>query len=147
MANSTIALSQSELDVVRPIELSFALPRSYGTRIYLRLTIRAKFILLFLTTAQDGDSVAASLGSFVFALPDHLNPGQSISTPLYIDKPSLDFSSRLAKFLARKYGKAVYVGNSISFASTGMGGTVEEELEGFKKVVDVVTHHLNHEQK
>lgn len=70
MANSTIALSQSELDVVRPIELSFALPRSYGTRIYLRLTIRAKFILLFLTTAQDGDSVAASLGSFVFALPD-----------------------------------------------------------------------------
>jgi hypothetical protein len=30
------------------------------------------------------------------------------------------------------------VGNSISFASAGLGGTVEEEMEGFKKVVEVV---------
>ena len=30
------------------------------------------------------------------------------------------------------------MGNSISFASAGMGGTVEEEMEGFKKVVEVV---------
>jgi hypothetical protein len=30
------------------------------------------------------------------------------------------------------------VGSSISFASAGMGGTVEEEMEGFKKVVEVV---------
>jgi hypothetical protein len=34
--------------------------------------------------------------------------------------------------------KPVYVGNSISFASTGMGGTVEEEMEGFRRVVEVV---------
>ena len=40
--------------------------------------------------------------------------------------------------LARKTGKPVYVGNSVSFASTGLGGTVEEEIEGFKKVVKVV---------
>lgn len=26
----------------------------------------------------------------------------------------------------------------MSFASAGMGGTVEEEMEGFKKVVEVV---------
>jgi hypothetical protein len=26
----------------------------------------------------------------------------------------------------------------VSFASAGMGGTVEEEMEGFRKVVDVV---------
>jgi hypothetical protein len=26
----------------------------------------------------------------------------------------------------------------MSFASAGMGGTVEEEIEGFKKVVEVV---------
>jgi len=32
----------------------------------------------------------------------------------------------------------VYVGNSISFASTGLGGTVEEEMEGFRKVVEIV---------
>lgn len=29
----------------------------------------------------------------------------------------------------------VYVGNSISFASTGLGGNMEEEMEAFKKVV------------
>jgi hypothetical protein len=40
--------------------------------------------------------------------------------------------------LARKTNKPVYVGNSMSFASAGMGGTVEEEIEGFKKVVAVV---------
>jgi hypothetical protein len=40
--------------------------------------------------------------------------------------------------LARKIAKPVYVGNSISFASAGLGGTVEEEMEGFKKVVEVI---------
>jgi hypothetical protein len=44
----------------------------------------------------------------------------------------------MAKVLTRKLKKPVYVGNSISFASAGMGGTVEEEMEGFKRVVDVV---------
>ena len=32
----------------------------------------------------------------------------------------------------------MYVGNSISFASAGMGGTVEEEMEGFRRCVEVV---------
>jgi len=50
----------------------------------------------------------------------------------------VEFTTRLAKLLARKVGKPVYVGNSISFASAGMGGTVEEEMEGFKKVVEVI---------
>jgi hypothetical protein len=44
----------------------------------------------------------------------------------------------MAKLLAKKTGKPVYVGNSISFASAGMGGVVEEEMEGFRKVVEVV---------
>ena len=35
------------------------------------------------------------------------------------------------------------MGNSISFASTGAGGTVEEEMEGFKKVVQVVMEEVN----
>lgn len=55
---------------------------------------------------------------------------------------SIEFTTRLAKFLARKFDKAIYIGNSISFDSTGLGGSVEEELEGFKKVVDVVTYHI-----
>jgi hypothetical protein len=67
-----------------------------------------------------------------------MNPGQTISTPLYTYESSLEFTTRLAKLLARKTGKPIYVGNSISFASAGMGGTVDEEIEGFKKVVQVV---------
>lgn len=50
----------------------------------------------------------------------------------------MEFTTRMANLLARKTEKPVYVGNSMSFASAGMGGTVEEEIEGFKKVVEIV---------
>lgn len=40
--------------------------------------------------------------------------------------------------LARKTGKGAYVGSSVSFADAGMGGTVEEEMEGFRRVVEAV---------
>lgn len=36
----------------------------------------------------------------------------------------------------------VYVGNSISLLNTGLGGTVEEEMETFKKVVEVTLDKL-----
>jgi hypothetical protein len=67
-----------------------------------------------------------------------VNTGQTISTPLYTYESSVEFTTRLAKLLARKTRKPVYVGNSISFASAGIGATVEEEMEGFKRVVEVV---------
>lgn len=38
----------------------------------------------------------------------------------------------------------VYVSNSISLASTGLGGTFEEEMEAFKKVVQVALSKLQH---
>jgi hypothetical protein len=142
-----------------PIELSFPLPKSPDTSIHIHLTLRSTSVLLFLTTATNGDTATpATLGSFVYALPDvsggcysylvswkklrlcpqRIHSGQTISTPLYTYESSIEFTTRLAKLLARKLGKPVYVGNSISFASAGMGGTVEEEMEGFKKVVQVV---------
>ncbi|TAQ85689.1 hypothetical protein B7494_g5985 [Chlorociboria aeruginascens] len=124
---------------VKPIELSFPLPKAPDTSIHLHLTINKTSLLLFLTTAINGDtSTTAPLGSFVYALPDRINSSQALSTPLYTFESSVEFTTRLAKLLARKSGKPVYVGNSISFASAGMGGTVEEEMEGFKKVVEVV---------
>jgi hypothetical protein len=49
----------------------------------------------------------------------------------------------MARLLAKKTGKPVYVGNSMSFASAGMGGTVEEQLAGFRKVIGVVMHKVN----
>lgn len=36
----------------------------------------------------------------------------------------------------------MYVGSSVSFAGAGLGGTVEEEMEAFGKVVEVVTSKL-----
>lgn len=36
------------------------------------------------------------------------------------------------------------MGNSISFASTGLGGTVEEEMEAFKQVAELVLSNLQH---
>jgi hypothetical protein len=57
-------------------------------------------------------------------------------------EPTLEFTTRLAKLLARKTQLPTYVGNSMSFASTGLGGTVEEEMEAFKTVVDITLAHL-----
>lgn len=54
---------------------------------------------------------------------------------------------RLAKVLARRVGKPVYVGNSMSFANAGMGGTVEEEMEGFKRCVEVIVGVLESDDK
>ncbi len=57
-------------------------------------------------------------------------------------EPTFEFTTRLAKLLARRTQRPVYVGNSISLASTGLGGTVEEEMDAFKKVVEVTLAHL-----
>lgn len=54
----------------------------------------------------------------------------------------MEFTTRLAKLLARKAQLPVYVTNSMSFANAGMGGTVEEEMEAFKTIVQVVTEKL-----
>ena len=61
-----------------------------------------------------------------------------MSTTLYNVPSSLDFATRLAKLLARTTGKALHVGSSVSFDSSAQGGTVEEEMEGFKRIVETV---------
>ncbi|KAI1405682.1 hypothetical protein F4819DRAFT_482396 [Hypoxylon fuscum] len=129
--------------VDEPVQLSFQLPRSLDTKIHLRLTIKSKVILLFLTTvAADEEDQPAPMGSFVYALPDKYNPNQPLSTTIYSVEATLEFTTRLAKILAKKAHMPVYVGNSISFANTGLGGTVEEEMEAFKKVVEVTLDKL-----
>lgn len=140
------------------VQLSFPLPKAPETKVHIHLTINQTFLLLFLTTSEEGRTSAVSLGSFVYALPDvgshrskscciscfaltcckRLNAGQTISTALCSVEATVEFATRLAKLLARRTGKPVYVGNSVSFASAGWGGSVEEEMEGFKKSVEVV---------
>lgn len=80
-------------------------------------------------------------------VPQRAKPAETLSTPLYTHGGTLDFATRLSKVLARKTGKPVYVGNSSSFASAGMGGTVEEEMEGFRRVVEVVMGLLKKDQE
>ncbi|OBT42168.1 hypothetical protein VE00_06813 [Pseudogymnoascus sp. WSF 3629] len=129
----------------KPIELAIPLPNAPQTKIYIRLTISATSILLLLTTVFGGESaIKPALGSFVYALPDRVNPGQTLCTQLYTYESSIDFTTRLAKLLARKSKIPVYVGNSMEFSSAGMGGTVEEEMAGFKAVVEVVMAEVNH---
>jgi hypothetical protein len=39
--------------------------------------------------------------------------------------------------MARKTQTPVYITNSVSFANAGMGGTVEEEIEGLKAIAEI----------
>ncbi|KAF2843527.1 hypothetical protein M501DRAFT_925207 [Patellaria atrata CBS 101060] len=132
-----------------PVQLSFCMPNAPQTRIQLHLTLHRSSIVLFLTsTTSESGNGPTNLGSFVYALPNLSSPSaQPLSTPLYPHPPTLDFATRLSKVLARRTRKPTYVGNSISFASAGMGGTVEEEIEGFKAVVEVVMREVTKEKE
>ncbi|OAL44383.1 hypothetical protein IQ07DRAFT_605148 [Pyrenochaeta sp. DS3sAY3a] len=127
-------------------EVSFPLPRAPYTNIHLQLTNNGPNLILFLTTATPESASSTPLGSFVYAMPNRASSSDTLSTPLYTHGGTLDFTTRLSKVLARKTGKPVYVGNSISFATAGMGGTVEEEMEGFRRVVEVVLGLLEKEK-
>jgi hypothetical protein len=50
----------------------------------------------------------------------------------------------VAKAIARRTDRPTYVGNSISLASMGLGGTVEEEMEALARVVEVTMSQLQH---
>lgn len=66
------------------------------------------------------------------------NPSTPLSTALYTSPSTIDFATRLAKVLSRRTGKAAHVGSSVSFEASAQGGIVEEEMEGFRRVVGAV---------
>ena len=72
------------------------------------------------------------LGSFVYAMPDRLNSISALSTPLIEDQGSIEFGTRVAKILARKLERPVYVGCSVVLE----GWNVEEEMEGVRGIVE-----------
>ncbi len=67
------------------------------------------------------------------------NPSESLTSTLYSQPSSIDFVTRLAKALVRRTGKPCYVGGSINLANAAGGGTVQEEFEAFRAIVQVVT--------
>lgn len=62
-----------------------------------------------------------------------------MSTAIYTTPSTLDFSTRLAKVLARRLARPCYVGSSINLSSAAGGGSVDEEMEAFRAIIDVVT--------
>lgn len=136
-------MATTAAEVEETLEFSTPLPHSLDNRIYIRLTIKSKAVMVFLTTASGEEAgTATPMGSFVYAFPDKFNPNQPLSTPLFVVEATLEFATRLAKLLAKKVQLPVFVGNSISLASTGLGGTMEEEMEAFKAVVEVLVPRL-----
>jgi hypothetical protein len=61
---------------------------------------------------------------------------EMLSTALYTKTGSIDFITRLAKVLARRIKKPVYVGGEVRFWS------VEDEGEALRVIVDVVMRRL-----
>ena len=70
------------------------------------------------------------------------NPAHPISTPLYTQENNLGFATRIAKLLAQKTQRPSYVGSSLDLSNMGMGGTAEEEMEAFKKVVEAIVENV-----
>ncbi|RAQ65923.1 hypothetical protein COH20_011284 [Aspergillus flavus] len=64
------------------------------------------------------------------------NPRDTISTTLYNLPGSVEYTTRIAKVLARRMMVPVYVGCSID--PTALGLLVEEEMEGLTKIVEVI---------
>lgn len=76
----------------------------------------------------------SSLGSFVYAMPNRLKPSEPLCTALYSLPSSIEFTTRVAKILARKTEKPTYVGCSVVFGNP----TVEEEVAGVRAAVEEV---------
>ena len=75
------------------------------------------------------------------------NPNQPISTALYTQESNLEFATRIAKLLARRTQLPTYVGSSLNLSNMGMGGTPEEEMEAFRKVIEVILDKTQHVSK
>lgn len=71
------------------------------------------------------------------------NDNQPLATTLFSSEVTVEFSTRLAKILARKSRRPVYLTNSISLESAGMGGTIEEEMEALQDILAVTLETLS----
>lgn len=157
LLNQPPPLSEPAIPSLKPIELSFPLPKTPHTSVHIHLTPMNTSTMVFLSTTTPGDSGSTMkpMGSFVYAMPDvspgylkliiipsytniykRTNPKSTISTILCNSAGSIEYATRTAKVLARRTALPVYVGCNIDPVVTGT--TVEEEMEGFKKIVDAI---------
>ncbi|CAI7625476.1 unnamed protein product [Penicillium pancosmium] len=123
---------------LKPQELSFPLPKALHTTGHVHLTFLGHCATVFLATLTPGDSGGSvkPLGSFVYAMPDRTNAKSTISTTIYTSPSSIEYTTRVAKIVARRIGMPVYVGCSIDPHALEL--TVEEEMEGLSQIVNLV---------
>lgn len=117
-----------------PMEMSFGMPRAPHIVVHAHLTRLQTSCMLHLTTSESGspNPSTAAMGSFVYAMPDRFNERNTICTELFATEATVEFATRLAKILARRTMKPVYVGCSMSMRDI----TTEEEMEVLKNIVD-----------
>ncbi|PWY90110.1 hypothetical protein BO70DRAFT_350068 [Aspergillus heteromorphus CBS 117.55] len=142
MASPAIATAPSTASPT-PQEISFPLPQALHTTAHIHLTRLATCATVFLASSSTPGDAAGSgsgslkpMGSLVYAMPDLKNPSQPLSTILYSAPSSVEYTTRVAKILARRMRVPVYVGCSIDPVALGL--MVEEEMEGVRRVVEVV---------
>ncbi|KAJ5458617.1 hypothetical protein N7475_010005 [Penicillium sp. IBT 31633x] len=134
------AISAAELTApsIKPQEVSFTLPKALHTTAHVHLNFLGHCAMVFLATSTPGDSGGSikPMGSFVYAMPDRTSSKSTISTTLSTSPSSIEYTTRIAKILARRFSIPVYVGCSID--PHGLGLEVEEEMEGLTKIVNVI---------
>jgi hypothetical protein len=69
----------------------------------------------------------------------------TIATTIYTSASSIEYTTRVAKIVARRTKKPVYVACSID--PNGLGLQVEEEMEGLRKIVDLIVEKFESQQK
>ncbi|KAJ5586471.1 hypothetical protein N7450_006258 [Penicillium hetheringtonii] len=138
MANTAFQQTQRVSPDLKPKELSFPLPKALHTTGHVHLTFLGHCATIFLATSTPGDSAGSikPLGSFVYAMPDRTSPKSTISTTIYTSPSSIEYTTRVAKILARRIGMPVYVGCSID--PNALELEVEEEMEGLSHIVNLV---------
>lgn len=72
ITGNSVPLLQSTSPSVKPIEISFPLPRTPHTNVHIHLTAMATSTMVFLSTTNAGDagSSVKPMGSFVYSMPD-----------------------------------------------------------------------------
>ncbi|KAJ5359190.1 uncharacterized protein N7496_011603 [Penicillium cataractarum] len=137
-AAPTIPQTELVSPTLKPQELSFPLPKALHTTGHVHLTFLGHCIMVHLATSTPGDSAGSvkPMGSFVYAMPYRTSSNATISTTLYTTPSSIEYTTRVAKILARRVRQPVYVGCSID--PNGLGQTVEEEMEGLTLIVNLI---------
>ncbi|KAF6217622.1 hypothetical protein HO133_006724 [Letharia lupina] len=131
----TATAATSASPTLHPQQLSVPLPLSPHTTLHVQITPLQTSTMVFLTTTDPSSTSSLSaLGSFVYSMPNRLQPSEPLSTPLYAVPGSIDFATRVAKILARRTGLPAYVGCSAVFG----GSVIEEEMAAVRLAVEGV---------